>query len=199
MNVDRLWRVWQDRNPTLASTYSTTASVTNIMNFRGLAPSATVSKVFNTRNNFMNDQSFCFRYSNSVVANTPQLHGRDLMIVQGSKSAYKHRIPAMVSDDLMRRMSYDVEKIKLCKKNHQKIVRFTEFYNALDVILPRGSGAYQEECQIKGWRSRTDEEAKENRDLFDSLIADFDAQTQSEKAKSKDGRTEIANRSRSKR
>ena len=187
MNVDRLWRVWQDRNPTLASTYSTTASVTDIMNFRGLATSATVSKVFNTRNNFMNDQSFCFRYSNSVFANTPQLHVRDLMIVQGSKRAYKHGIPTMVSDVLMRRMGYDVERIKLCKKNHQKIVRFTEFYNARDVVLPRGSAAYQEEGQIEGWRSRTDQEAKDNRDLFDCLIADFNAQTKSGKAKSKDG------------
>jgi hypothetical protein len=178
MNVDRLWRVWQDRNPTLASTYSTTASVTDIMNFRGLAPNATVSKVFKTRNNFMNDQSFCFRYSNSVVANTSQLHGRDLMIVQGSKSAYKHGIPAMISDDFMSRMGYDKKRIKLCKKNHQKIVRFTKFYNALDVVLPRGCGAYQEEGQIKGWRSRTDQEAKNDRDLVGSLIADFNAQTQ---------------------
>jgi hypothetical protein len=181
MNVDRLWRVWQNRNPTLARTYSTTASVTDIMNFRGLAPNATVSKVFYTRNNFMNDQSFCFRYSKSVVANTPQLHGRDLKIVQGSKRAYKHGIPAMVSEDFMRRMGYDEERIKINKKNHQKIVRFTEFYNALDVVLPRGCAAYQKEGRTKGWRSRTEQEAKENRDLVGSLIADFNAQTKSAK------------------
>jgi hypothetical protein len=185
MNVDRLWWVWQEKNPTLASTYSTTASVNDIMNFRGLIPDAAVSNVFNTNSNFMKDTSFCFRYSNSVnsvAALNPNQESSTKSFAalnpnqESSKKSSKHGYPALISDAFMRKMGYDDERIKLYKKNHEKIVRFTDYYNALDIELPRGSRAYQEEAQIKGWRSRTDQETKKDRDLVNSLVADFNAQ-----------------------
>ncbi|KAH9250017.1 hypothetical protein BASA83_001070 [Batrachochytrium salamandrivorans] len=78
-NLDRLWAVWQQQHPNLASTYGGNrnretpeiddAVVSDIMEMYGLAESAPVSQVLSTLNGGANGR-MCYQYSLSVSPNS---------------------------------------------------------------------------------------------------------------------------------
>ncbi|KAI8895548.1 hypothetical protein BC833DRAFT_529286 [Globomyces pollinis-pini] len=73
-NLDRLWNIWQSRNPSLAYTYSN--DFYEIIHMFGLVPDEPVHSVMN----ISGARAFgliCYKYSNSIVPRTSDVVKRD--------------------------------------------------------------------------------------------------------------------------